>query len=270
MSVILVDDRTGSKELAPLIQELSVPVGVTRLESGDFQFLGNGPHGQILVGIERKTLPDLISCMFDHRYAGSQLPKFVGMYQSKWLYVESPPFRPDAEGMIEVSWRGTFQRPYGTKPVMFRQVDNFLNSSQMLHGVLVKRTFDMRDTARHLVNLYWWWQKEWEEHKSHKTIYTPASHVAAGNGKVSLCRQWANAIPGIGWEKSAAVEAHFGGNALRMATATRDEWMIPKVVGEKMSLKIVQLIRAGTKMTPEERELLISMVRKGIQPNAEE
>lgn len=258
--MILVDDRTGSKELAPLIQRLSIPCAVSRLDSGDFRFLGNGPDSRTLcIGIERKTIPDLIDSMHSKRYAGHQLPKFVKDHDVRWLYIEGIHKCGD-NGELLVPYGGSrWGTPYGHNQVLYRQVDNFLTSSQQLHGVLVKYTRDQSHTAQCLVNLYWWWQKAWEDHNSYKQLYTPEQTVAVIGGKLSLCRAWAAALNkstmgsvGIGFEKSAAVEAHFKGNALALATATRSQWLIPGVVGPKLSLAIVTAIRGRVTLVDDE------------------
>ena len=58
--MILIDSRIGSAELAPLI---STPNILCQLEFADFTFSGNGPAGQVAVGVERKTIMDLLQSM---------------------------------------------------------------------------------------------------------------------------------------------------------------------------------------------------------------
>lgn len=276
--MILVDDRTGSKELLPYIHRLSVPAYIDRMKAADFQFFGNGPQGEVLIGVERKTVPDLIDSLQSKRYAGEQLPKLRSMYQPDgqqctgtcWIFVEGD-YRSSLDGAIEIPvgfYR--WDRPFGKRPILTRTVDNFLTSSTITHGIPVKyphtRDYsgnskdlherDKMEFCRELVNLYWWWQKPWDEHKSHTQIYCPSPPMALG-GKVSLCRSWANQLDGIGWDKSAAVEAHFGGSAYKMANASRDDWRIPGVIGDKLSLRIVSAIRGRVTLTDEPTTLVL-------------
>ena len=86
-SVVSVDDRMGSGEVAPILRGLHVPVKVERMDSADFAFEGNGPKGRCLVGIERKKVKELIQSIESGRFEGEQLPKMVKTQQD-WLTLE--------------------------------------------------------------------------------------------------------------------------------------------------------------------------------------
>ena len=75
--MILVDSREGSKQLQPLLRDSKL----TRLEFADFAFTGSDRDGRISqIGIEYKTLPDVLSCIADGRFAGHQLPGMMKAY----------------------------------------------------------------------------------------------------------------------------------------------------------------------------------------------
>ena len=83
--MILIDDRMGSKELLPLFRPYDVTVELSHLEYADIAFFGNGPTGPELVGIERKTLHDLVNSMRSRRLSGYQLPGLMAAYA--WVYI---------------------------------------------------------------------------------------------------------------------------------------------------------------------------------------
>ena len=98
--MISVDDRIGSIELIPILQSAAQtlcsakhkvipPVTSTRLVAGDVCFDGNGQGGKrIAVGIERKRLRDMINSIRTGRYAGSQLPTMLDLYDDCYLIIE--------------------------------------------------------------------------------------------------------------------------------------------------------------------------------------
>ena len=86
--MILLDDRTGSGELLPLFRPYDAPVELARLDFGDACWLGNGATGPELVGVERKTIHDLVSSMRSKRLSGYQLPGLLRTYDWVYLLVE--------------------------------------------------------------------------------------------------------------------------------------------------------------------------------------
>src|SRR6266853_2289676 len=88
--MILVDSRIGSCELIPHIRRACnnyIPVEETNLEFGDVCFEGNGSEGRIAIGIERKTLQDILNCIQDARYI-DQRRGMLNLYQKSFLLIE--------------------------------------------------------------------------------------------------------------------------------------------------------------------------------------
>ena len=79
--MILIDSRIGSVEFE---KQLPKDIAqVTQLEYADFMFNGLGPNNEIWsIGVERKAIGDLISCMFDNRFTGHQLPGLQNEYDT--------------------------------------------------------------------------------------------------------------------------------------------------------------------------------------------
>lgn len=63
-------------------------VQLTKLDFGDIMFSGNSSDGLISVGIEYKTVNDVLNCVKDGRFAGFQLPGMMANYEVCYLLME--------------------------------------------------------------------------------------------------------------------------------------------------------------------------------------
>lgn len=85
--MILVDSRAGSSDLV-LHPPLDDPARATlcRLDSADVAFSGNGPGERaVLVGIEIKSLGDLVSSLWSGRLQAHQVPAMLAAYDRSYL-----------------------------------------------------------------------------------------------------------------------------------------------------------------------------------------
>lgn len=242
--MILVDRRVGSRELLPLM-----PSGVAaeaELEFGDVMLVGNGPTGPVAVGVERKTVPDLLNSLESGRLAGHQLPGLARAYDLTYLLVEGM-YRPDAQGGLSrlavrgdgwAQWQSA--SPSG-KGWMYGEFVQRLLTLEARGGVRLHNTTDIWDTVQWLVALHKWWERPWDEHRSHECIYEPH---AVSYKPVTTLRRVANALPGVGLDKSAAVERHF--KSIRaLALADEAEWQKVPGIGKKLSANLVKEIGGG-------------------------
>jgi ERCC4-type nuclease len=184
--LIRIDHRTGSAELQPYFKRWGVEAMISQLEFADFAFTGNGQSGRVVVGVERKTIRDLVNSMESKRFAGHQLPGLLDNYHDVFLVVEGV-WRRGEDGSIEElrkGWQTLYQG--GRRLVHYRGVDNFLTTMSLCCGVLVKRTLDAPETAAAIVNLYRWYEKRWEQHESHKAVYAPAEVSRRGKGVLDV------------------------------------------------------------------------------------
>jgi ERCC4-type nuclease len=252
---MLVDDRAGSRDLVPYLAKLHIPASLGRLEFGDVAFLGRGPGDAWLqIGVEYKSLSDVLSCITTGRLAGHQL---VGMtdaltltqgghgFDVSWLLIEDIWQTDPQTGIICTRSRGEW-RPLklGPRHYMGRDLDKFLLTITQQAGVRIHRTSDKTQSAFWLGALYkWWTDKTWDEHKSLQTfdLSGPAVQLDAP----SVVRRVAKELAGVGWTKSARVAAHFG-SVVAMAEATEREWMQIDGIGKTLAHRIVaQLHGAG-------------------------
>lgn len=249
---LIVDPRVGSGELGRSFAKFSIPVEEEHLNFGDFAFVGCGPSGDVSIGIERKAIADFLTCMNDSRFVGHQLPGLLNDYHYTVMILEGI-YRPDIEGFIETAvpsprrddisfWRRV---KHGSKYVLFSQLSAHLNTLRLKAGTpnagfLVMQTADQLHTVHEIAQLYRWFQKPWEEHRSHIGFYDPVSMFRASS---SFERRCFMQLDGIGFERSGVIEAKFAGvngiSTLEQAmAATEKDWASIDGIGKLSAEKI--------------------------------
>jgi hypothetical protein len=171
----------------------------TDLDSADCNFSGIGPDGEIQVGIERKTLSDLITSMRERRLAGvgGQIQRMWANFDLCFLTVEGV-WRPGPGGEIEVlagrgqGWRPLYDRGgggdgRGRQAVSYRQLAAFLTmlkAMPVVYGkhLLVDRTANEAETAALWVSIWTTLQKPWHEHRTYKDLWRSGQPQGKGHG----------------------------------------------------------------------------------------
>lgn len=239
--MITIDNRIGSKEFLPLFPPGSAKLG--SLQYGDFMFVGNGPEGiPVGVGVERKQVREIAGTILDGRLVGHQLPGLLASYHTSYLVVEGR-WRCGHSGLLEEK-RGKDWRTVevGTRRFMATDLIKFLTTLELMAGIKVRKTEDKKATVVEVLGIHSWWTgKRWEDHSSHLAI--PSPHLETTSFiKASLLQDLAFRLPGIGWKRSLAVEAHFG-SIRGMFNAEEKEWREIEGVGKEMARRIVEAIR---------------------------
>lgn len=230
--MIKIDSRTGSVDLLPY---LSGVAELATLDFGDASFPGKGKDGiPVLVGVERKKVEDMIESTISGRFQGRQLPGLVASYNVVYLIVEGIADRTGE--ILEVHRRGWNETEFTVA-----QFDNMLNTLMMIAGVKVISTRNDRETALTIRNLYNWWQKGWEDHRSHLGFYVePPPSVSLV--KPSLIRRIAKELPGVGWQKSLEIEKYFASTA-DMWVAEISTWQKIPGIGKTLAGRIYKALR---------------------------
>ena len=232
--MILIDPRAGSVDYVPRLRALGCPVDVTPLEFGDAAFTGSGK----MIGVELKKLNDVLQCIVTGRFSGHQLPGLARDYDEAYLCVEGF-WRPNpTDGVLETR-RGAAWVPcgMGKKRWMYRDLDNFLLTTEIKGGVHVRRTATEDETARMLYDLYSWWQ-DYDGHRSHLAL-NHSNRDCAIFAPRTLSRRVAAELPGIGQEKSAMIAGHFT-TVRQMVNAKAAEWLKLPGIGKKIAAGIVE------------------------------
>lgn len=247
--MILIDPRHGSGELLPYFRQLKVPVELsnTEMPAGDFAFEGNSEEGRILIGVERKTVKDMMNSIRLERFSGHQLKELMDLYK-RWYVIVEGIHRCGADGILEEPYKGVW-RPVqtGTIRYMYSRLDNFINSIEETTPVRFKFTHNPQLTAIQVVNLYNFWDKDYSDHKAADGVHH-APRVEIGR-KWTFPRIVAAELPGIGADSALAVARKFG-TIFEMTTATVEEWAeveVPngrktKRIGHKTAQRIMERI----------------------------
>lgn len=205
--MIRVDPRIGSGEFTRLL----VRAGLTDVRKhpltfGDFCFWGNGREGRVRVGIERKTISEIVSAVGDSRFVGHQLPGLLARYPGHtWLLVEGN-YYPDAHsGALKI---GRHFAGFGRSAHLYENVEKFLLTLEIKAGVHVKRTNGKTHTAMWLKALYDWYQKPYHQHKSAYKVDETRPEAVMFERR-TMKRKVANQLTGLAWTRSVKADVYF-------------------------------------------------------------
>lgn len=233
--MILVDYREdtsagrkrGTKELLGRLQALGVPVEEAALPFGDVCIEGCGPDGKILIGIERKSLHDMLHCIEDSRYSGFQKIGMQGMYAKVYLVIEGiwgPGSPPNMVGcLIESNTDGKSwgSASHNRNPVPYAKLKRYLISIGN-SGVEIFYTRNLHHTAWDVAEIYHYYQKPWDDHTS--LIAVPKLKIADLRYQVPLRRKWAHCLTDVGDKLSLKAERFFP-SAGKLASGDVGEWV---------------------------------------------
>jgi ERCC4-type nuclease len=216
----------------------------------DCVFWGDGLDGEVLtIGVERKKIGDLAQCINTGRLLNQMQIAKENNADVYCLIVETGEIRPDPDdGVLETRvWRVdpvTHKKRQYWDPVLpiitYSRLDQYLTELDYLAGVIVKRSFDVRETAAIILALYTWFQRPLDRHQSLKMIYKqPRPSVSLV--RPGLLRRLASELPDIGWEKSGAAEQHFG-SVIGMMLADEKDWQRIPGIGKTTAQRVVASI----------------------------
>src|SRR3990167_1311571 len=102
--MILVDNRAGSVDLAkyPVLQ----PMTLCQLDSGDVCFSGHGPDGDESIGIELKSIDDLVGSLDTGRMQ-TQLRRMTVDYTRVYLLFYGE-YREGSDGALQQFRKGAW------------------------------------------------------------------------------------------------------------------------------------------------------------------
>jgi len=229
--MLLIDDRAGSKELADPLQQLGLPVELTRLSFGDVAFIGKGDGGvDVSIGIEFKHLTELVQSIRTERLQGFQLQGMRDTYDHSYLFFEGQ-WHYDAKGMLQRK-----RKTSHTFAPLGMTISELLKRVFVMHlrgGLNPWPTICRKDTLSSIRDLYrTWTDKALDQHTSHLGIY-----VAPGIIPMSDFRVTVSTFPGIGRIGSQAVEQYFGGNLVAAVTASVDTWANIRTIDDRGKTK---------------------------------
>lgn len=203
--MLLVDYRSGSKELIEPLRRMGLTVDETDLHSGDIAFIGRGEKGvPIWIGIEFKTLTELMQSMRTGRLTGHQLLKMQDDFRFKYLFIEGLLRMNEHGQLLRRSGRGTWKPMPGALPIseLFKRLFSLTMGTGTLWSIFDNRAL----TLRAIVDLYrTWTDKDQDQHRSHLAMYDPPPIVPINQQRQMLCK-----LPGVNVKGSKALLGQFG------------------------------------------------------------
>lgn len=222
--MIYVDQRKGSIELLPHLHRLNARAEASSLEFGDICFEGKGPQGSMAIGIERKTLHDMLNCIEDARFSAHQMPGMKSLYHISILLLEGHWKPHDPDGFLMEGFNGGVSWGYcknRSQRTMYSKLYRYLMSVQ-LSGFFVTYSRDLAHSAINVLEWYHYFQKKWEDHTS--MLETQKILVPSLFSKPPLVKKWANDIEGVGVKTGELAAARFK-TPIALATADELEWL---------------------------------------------
>lgn len=245
--MLILDERVGSKELLPYFKPYDVEVILGHLDFADCFFWINGPGKQCMVGCELKNISDLVSSMRSNRLSGHQLPGLLECYDYVVIIVQGIYKVGDDGELVVLRGRDWVALRVGSKPILWREVSNYLTTLEFKCGVIVKQTMGPKETVAYLVSLYHWGNdKEWDKHDSYQAIYAPTPESDSRRGsftikKVGLVEKVASQLTGID-KKAFEVGKRFK-SVREMVEADEKDWEGISGIGKKGAGRIVKELR---------------------------
>ena len=238
-----IDDRAGSNKLAEAFDPGECEL--TRLKAGDIAFFGNGPNNDTwYIGIEYKTINDVVACIKSGRFTGTQLPGMFDLYDVCFLLIEGIA-RPDQRTGQLMRYAGKSNSfSLGLSYVAY---DNFLTSVAFFSSLygkpcLVKTSANMRESMQIIRNINAFFEKQWEEHVSmKKPDLTKIQNVTFDFSLLAepepgspdypqhVLRKAVFQIDGVGWKVAANIAKQFGTVETMMTATVKDLVAIDKV-----------------------------------------
>lgn len=207
-------------------------------------FTGNGPGDEVkLIGVEVKSVTDLISSMQTGRLQGTQLPGMLATYDVNWLLYYGK-VRPGRAGELEIQKRGKMwqQMKLGGRAVPYGYLQSFLHDLTV-SGMDVAHVYDEDEAAAWLYCLHRWYSKPWREHKGlHAFDRSRELSLMPGVDAATLMRaKVAAALPGLGFQRAVAAARYFGTIA-KMIAATEEDWLKVEGIGKVVAGAVVRTI----------------------------
>jgi ERCC4-type nuclease len=243
--------ETGSSEFERPLRRLGLEVRVRNLTSADFAFYGQGPDGECRVGVERKTVQEMVGLASRRRLTGHQLPRMTLRYRFRFLLIEGHTRVNSSWGNLEMSkpakggrvsvW---FPAGWGKERDTFETYFKHNLTLRLKGAMILIPTADKTETAHALHALYRWFQKDWKDHTSHLTIDEVLPDQAIIDER-TVRRQLLAQVPHLGWTYSAKVSKQLNHQTLAetlawMAGASVKDWQ--RVLGFKEGMAIAQSI----------------------------
>ena len=198
-----------------------------------------------LICVERKKCGDLVACITSGRFLFQMQNCKAAGGDYLVLILEGIMRASPEDGLLEIPTWGVNDRTgrhaeiwTPVKPaIMHSRLVQYLLELQLLAGILVFQTRDVKQTAAVIQALYSFFQKPIDDHNSLKQFYTERPPQVA-LVRPGLVKRVAKELDGIGWTRASAVAEHFN-SVQSMINATESEWRLIPGIGKKVAKSVV-------------------------------
>jgi ERCC4-type nuclease len=254
--MILIDSRDGSRDLADMpcmdghcqLTSLDFEVDGKIVPCGDAMLTGNGPGDSIIsIGVEVKSLSDLLTSITTGRIGGTQMPRMIkcGVYDYYFLlYYGLHRSGPDNNLQVRNRKKQWKQFKFGRRPVPYSYLEGFLLTAQFLSPFMVKQVYDFNDAAIWLRLLDHWREKPWDKHRG-LSVFAKSRELSAPPNADPVEEQMARtaaSFPAIDWVKGHAAAKHFD-SVEEMLAADVEDWQEVRGIGPVIAQSVVRAIR---------------------------
>lgn len=242
---MLVDSRVGSKDLIkhPPLSTCGI---LCVLESGDVVINGNGPKGSVSIGVEVKSIFDIIASLESGRVQ-TQLKRMLGIYDRNYLLTYGI-YKCDPKTGALIILKGNAWQKYriGSRYIPFGYVEGFLVEVEEL-GVTCKHVQDIPTAVSWLGCLSRWWGKSWDDHKAFRKFDTSnrLGLIPEIDPHIGYKAKVAHELmpgSGMGFKRSMAAAEYFS-TVGDMVNATANEWASVPGVGKVIAKTVTAAVR---------------------------
>jgi len=180
---------------------------------GDAMLTGHGPGGStITVGVEVKSLSDLLSSIATGRLGATQIPRMLRAFDYAFLLYYGG-YRPGPSNNQLQIRRGKQWKQFriGRRPVPYSYLEGFLITAQMFTPLRVIHVHDVFEVACWLRVLDHWLEKRWEAHKA-LSVFDKSGRVSSLPNADPVEEQIARtaaSFPAIDFVKGWKIAKHF-------------------------------------------------------------
>ncbi|BCU67331.1 multidrug MFS transporter [Sulfolobales archaeon HS-7] len=221
---IYVDTRENGSGIPDILRELGITIIIEQLSVGDYVISST-------IGIERKTVSDLVASIFDRRLF-DQVKRLTDVYQRSFLIVEG-----DNKQLL-------------TLAPNWKTVNNALISLVMDYEVRLLFTYDKRQTAESIKKIA---EKETDTKKTLISIHDKPKF----SSDYEIKKYILEAFPGIGPSTSDKILRHFT-DLKSFFNSSLSE--LQRVLGEKKGKEIYTLLHSKNDAVSDKNSNLFNFI----------
>ena len=252
--MLLIDSSVGSSDLPDILERL-FSSGETKREdyklsslpSSDVAFVGNGPDSEVFVGIEIKSVSDLVNSISTARLQGigGQIDRMTTYFNVRWLIIYG---EVDGDGDEKMSFRVRDSRR--KKWTVVNRPLAWLDSSLIAvedMGVSVRYVSSKLHACKWILTCFRRYQKPADSHRFFDTvdrskISKPDWGTFHHHRESEVRRRMiASCLPNISNEREKRVAKHFGSIG-EMINASVEDWERVEGIGKVIAERIYNLI----------------------------